>query len=374
MAAVVGPDHRGGLGADVGGGLHLRAGARVSGFVGARSGVGVQSWYGMEEFPVRENLSLGVNVANGNVAVRDADLRANAPGVGARLDRWYNSLSKASGVFGAGWKLGMGSDVRLVEDAAGTTVYFVGPSGFISKWTNSAGTWLADPGLNASLRKWSDGTYSLTAQDSHYRMDFGSTGMLGNAYDNNGVGLGFLYKNDASTAGQTLPAKIVDFTARTIEFTYSGGRVATITQTGSDGSTTRATSYGYDGSGRLASSTDADNHTTSYAYGANSKLASITTAQAVRLEVGYDPSGRATSVSRFDAAGAKQTWAFNYSTPPKPCKPTRWAAPGFTPWTAPRRSPRWPTPTATNAPAPTPPTTPPRPAPTRWGPGGPGAM
>lgn len=65
-------------------------------------GVGMQSWYPVEEFAIRENLSLAVNVANGNVIVRDTDLKSNAPGIGLRLDRWYNSASKATGTFGQG--------------------------------------------------------------------------------------------------------------------------------------------------------------------------------------------------------------------------------------------------------------------------------
>ena len=54
----------------------------------------------MEEFGVRELLSVGVNVANGNLLVRDTDVKINAPGVATRSDRFFNGLSGRSGAFG----------------------------------------------------------------------------------------------------------------------------------------------------------------------------------------------------------------------------------------------------------------------------------
>ncbi|WP_116115647.1 RHS repeat domain-containing protein [Austwickia chelonae] len=269
----------------------------------ASPGVGMQSWYPVEEFAIRENLSLAVNVANGNVIVRDTDLKSNAPGVGLRLDRWYNSLSKATGTFGQAWKSGVGSDVRLVEDVPAATVYFVGPSGFISKWVNGK----PDPGLNGTLTKNSDGTYRVKAQSSHLTMDFGKTGMLANIWDANGVGQAFGYNADGTTN------VIVDAAGRKVQYTYAGGRAAKITQTGTDGQS-RSTGYTYDGNGRLATSTDADGNTTRYAYEASGRLASITTARGAKLSIGYDSSGRAISIARDRDGGGQDTWRFTYNS------------------------------------------------------------
>ncbi|GAB78525.1 hypothetical protein AUCHE_09_01300 [Austwickia chelonae NBRC 105200] len=269
----------------------------------AAPGVGMQSWYPIEEFAVRENLSLAVNVANGNVIVRDTDLKGNAPGVGLRMDRWYNSLSKATGAFGQAWKSGLGSDVRLVEDVPAATVYFVGPSGFISKWVNGE----ADPGLNATLVKNADGTYRVTAQNSRITMDFGTTGMLACIWDANGVGLAFGYNDDGTTN------VIVDGAGRKVQYTYGGGRVTKISQTGSDGQS-RSASYTYDSNGRLASSIDADKNATRYSYEASGRLSSVTTARGAKLSIGYDDSGRAISVSRDRDGGGQDRWRFIYGS------------------------------------------------------------
>ena len=51
-----------------------------------RRGLGVQGHYGMEEFKIREGLSVAVNVANGNLVVRSTDLKFNGPGIGTSWD------------------------------------------------------------------------------------------------------------------------------------------------------------------------------------------------------------------------------------------------------------------------------------------------
>ncbi|WP_286966270.1 DUF6531 domain-containing protein, partial [Arsenicicoccus sp. UBA6765] len=101
----------------------------------AAPGLGVQAHYGMEEFKVREGLSVAVNVANGNLVVRSTDLKFNGPGIGTSWDRFYNGLATRTGAFGGKWSLSGGHDVGL--EVGTSTVVFRGPSGFRATFTGS---------------------------------------------------------------------------------------------------------------------------------------------------------------------------------------------------------------------------------------------
>ena len=102
---------------------------------------------------------MGVNVANGNLLVRDTDVKINAPGVATRSDRFFNGLSGRSGAFGPGWSMAGGHDVGL--EVGASSVVFRGPSGFRATFTGSGSSWSAPSGLNATLTKNADGTWRV---------------------------------------------------------------------------------------------------------------------------------------------------------------------------------------------------------------------
>ncbi|WP_141397154.1 hypothetical protein [Mobilicoccus massiliensis] len=97
-----------------------------------------------------------MNLPNGNLEVRDTDLKINAPGVATRSDGFYNGLSARTGTFGSRWSMAGGQDVGL--EITSSKVSFRGPSGFRAAFTGSGSSWTAPSGLNATLTKDADGT------------------------------------------------------------------------------------------------------------------------------------------------------------------------------------------------------------------------
>lgn len=72
--------------------------------------------------------SLAVNVSNGNLLIRDADLGIAGTGLDLEIDRLYNGLSDSAGSLGQGWSMGTGDDVRIRVEADGS-VSFHDPTG-----------------------------------------------------------------------------------------------------------------------------------------------------------------------------------------------------------------------------------------------------
>jgi len=261
----------------------------------AAPGLGVQGHYGMEEFKIREGLSVAVNVANGNLVVRSTDLKFNGPGIGTSWDRFYNGLATRTGAFGGKWSLSGGHDVGL--EVGTSTVVFRGPSGFRATFTGSGSTWTAPTGVNAKLIKNADGSWSVRTNGTGETLKFTAGGYLIQHNDRNGVGLKFYY------GSTTQIQSVVDAAGRTSTFTYDAAkRITKLTD-----SAGRAITYAYDAAGRLASDTNANGETTSYTYDANGRLARITTARGVTLTIGYQAGGRVWRVNRWTGMNATGT-------------------------------------------------------------------
>ncbi|WP_409483477.1 DUF6531 domain-containing protein [Arsenicicoccus dermatophilus] len=257
----------------------------------------------MEEFAVREGLSAAVNVANGNLVVRDTDLKFNALGMATRWDRFYNGLATRTGAFSGKWSLGGGQDVGL--EIATSSVVFRGPSGFRATFTGSGSTWTAPAGMNAKLTKNGDGTWKLRTNGSGETMTFTAGGFLTTHTDRNGVGLSYFY--DASNR----VTSVKDAAGRVSTFTYdASSRITKIAD-----SANRSITYTYDGAGRLASSINAAGDKTSYSYDANGRLSRIATARGVTLGIEYATGGRVSKVIRYtglNAGGDAQATEFAY--------------------------------------------------------------
>lgn len=273
-------------------------------------GLGIQSFYGMQEFGVRDGLSVGVNLGNGNLVVRAQDLSNNAPGAAITNDRFYNSLSGRVGGFGQRWGLSGGQDVGLEVDAS--QIVFRGQSGFRAKFTGSGSTWTAPSGLNAKLTKNGDGSFKLVANGSRVTMNFDSAGNLTKVTDRNGVGFSYTYEPAASSSGQRV-ASAIDAVGRVTNYSYDGAdRITAITD-----SANRQVKYGYDTAGRLTSSLDALGQETRYDYDGSGRLCRITTSRGVTLDITYDSAGKVASVSRYEqvnAGGQKQTTSFAFAS------------------------------------------------------------
>ncbi|WP_420174907.1 RHS repeat-associated core domain-containing protein [Luteococcus sp. OSA5] len=266
----------------------------------AAPGLGVQGFYGMQEFGVRDGLSVGVNLGNGNLVVRAQDLANNAPGAVISNDRFYNSLSSRTGGFGQRWGLAGGHDVGL--EIGASQIVFRGQSGFRAVFTGSGTSWTAPAGLNAKLTKNVDGSFTLVANGSRTTMRFDAGGNLTKVTDRNGVGVSYFYEAMVSKAGQRV-ASAADAAGRVTTYGYDAAdRIVSITD-----SAGRTMAYSYDASGRLSVVKDPLGQQTHYGYDASGRLSRIQTARTVVVDVAYDTSGRVASVSRYTQLGGAGT-------------------------------------------------------------------
>ena len=175
----------------------------AAGSSAAGAGLGVQGFYGLETFGLDtiNGLQAQVNLANGNLVVHATDLKISSPGLGLRLDRFYNSQASGVGAFGANTVLSTGRDVGLQVGAGSIT--FTGPSGFTATFTGTGPTYTTPPGVNADLVMNADGTFTLTYHSSSERLTFTAGGFLTSDADRNGNALVLLYNTDNTLASIT---------------------------------------------------------------------------------------------------------------------------------------------------------------------------
>lgn len=305
--------------------------------VPASEGVGERDFYTYEEQRLDDRMELRVNVATGNLLVKESDLHVAGTGLDLTLERFYNSLSTASdpSKLGAGWVLGTGASVRLEFPRSGR-VMFVGPSGYRVRFEeNAAGDYLRqEPGLDASLEKNADGTYTLEWHDKE-RYDFDSTGKLTKHEDKNDNAITFEYNADGTLARikdtQYDAATNAD---RVTRFTYTNGLLDAV----HDVAGGRTYDYGYEATGdparpyRLASfavttyalDTDQVNlgKLTTFGYDTSHRLTRITDPRAgangsvdPTTTITYDGTTRRvktfTRVTK-DTSDVDPTWTFSY--------------------------------------------------------------
>src|SRR5204862_137516 len=88
---------------------HYYAGLPTSG-----SDFGYQKRFTVPSEQLTDALSLGVNVASGNLTLRTHDIHfEGVAGFDLDVGRVYNSLVERWGTLGAGWQFDTGADVRL---------------------------------------------------------------------------------------------------------------------------------------------------------------------------------------------------------------------------------------------------------------------
>ncbi|MBF4511427.1 RHS repeat-associated core domain-containing protein [Plantibacter sp. VKM Ac-2885] len=272
------------------------AGRAPAGTVAAAPGLGSESYFAFEDFPLSDDTAARINIANGNLLITSNDGSTAAPGVGISLDRYYNGLTTKAGSFGGGWTsefslldvgLTIAAGVATFHDAAGTERTF-------TETTAGSGTWTASPGVNLTLQT-SPNAAATAGKDSYWITDnksgkkwvFTQAGWLYQVLDRNGIG--YTYSLDASATpsgtatdvngrattfvGNASPATATDSAGRVVKYTKDSlgrlvkvekpggttsvmtydtvGRLATIAVAGSSVSSTSVT-FTYDSSHRIA--------------------------------------------------------------------------------------------------------------------------
>ncbi len=274
------------------------AASPAGGSSAAGPGLGAQSFYGLETFPLTDHLTAQVNLSNGNLAVHAVHSALSAPGVSVNVDSFYNSQSTGSGAFGPKTVMTTGRDVGLQVGASSAT--FTGPSGFTAVFTqNPDGSYTEPAGINADLLATGTG-YTLTYRSTGEQLSFSPGGFLTSDLTRDGVGNTFSYNSDNTVAS------IADSTGNTMNFVYTNGVITEL-----DRAATVTDYYSYDSAGRLTGDGndyqrvfgDSSTNVPVFAYDAAGNLTTITTPAGRTIGFGYDPSGRVTSVSRYTTLG-----------------------------------------------------------------------
>jgi YD repeat-containing protein len=208
-------------------------------------GLGDLPFYTYITYPIDDHLELKVNVANGNLVAHMSNLHIKGTGIDESIEGYYNSQASFSRDLGNNWNFNQGHDVRLdiSNPTAGITLY--GPSGFSAffAYNSSTGTWSDPPGLNATLVKNGDGTYTLTFHRSGEKLVFGTNSHLAAEKDKNGNTISYSYNSTHDLLSLT------DSQARVTNFTHN-------TALGSS----------HDPSGQITSLTDPAGRTVHYTY------------------------------------------------------------------------------------------------------------
>lgn len=311
-------------------------------------GLGVQPHEGaVLSHRLNDHSTLTVNTQDGNGALQATDLHVAGRGLDLTVDRFYNSLSTATGAFGLGWTLSIGPDVQLRRYGDNDHFDYAAPGGtrYGRFFRNSTGDTNAfhSPafgGLDADLRDNGDGTFALTFHSSQETYTFSSLGcstcnpVLITDTDRNGNAISYTYTGPASNPQlQT----ITDTHGRTIGVTYgSNGYLSTMTETSSSIGSPRTWTYHYNASNQLDEYTDATGVRTDYTYDAAGDLATITDpaqANGVRPKTTItNSSGQVTQIDySTNATGGMDRWTYAYSTDTAAAKtacgtPNAWTA------------------------------------------------
>lgn len=276
-----------------------------------------------------DHMGVGVNLANGNLLVKNSDLQVSGTKLGLTVDRFYNSLQAVTEAFGMDWQIGVGTDVQLYVDADGHSVYLDGPSGYHKTFVHNADGSFTGPGeLPAKLKQVDSQTYKLTYDKNQVTYTFKGCGSgcaewMTQETDQNNNSITFNYDNVMTDPAHL--TSIVDTQGRT--FTVTNNASGFISQISDP--TGRTWSYGYDTSNNLTTYTDPAGGVTHYAYDGWSDPIQITTPAGRVTKIAYmNPAGsdfRAKSVTRVTntSTGAGDTTSYQYiSTPAAPCKST----------------------------------------------------
>ncbi|HEX2087294.1 MAG TPA: DNRLRE domain-containing protein [Solirubrobacteraceae bacterium] len=288
--------------------------------------IGEKRGWVYERQRLTDRISLGVNVASGNLMVRQTDFQMpGGLGPAVSVSRSYNSLEDNWGALGA-WLLDTGPDMQLAQWAGGTYMRLRYPSGSKGTYERdpATGKYKTPPGFNNTLEKDvpAAGKWQLTDHDSQtkYRFEnYTKDGRLYEIEDRNGRKLTFVY-NATSGRLERIEDANNDTATTTDDVRFTFANANQLTQMTDPAG--RTYGYGYTGSD-LTSFTDPQNGAsfkTLYEYGGpNGELSKITTPQGNMTTIAYYPAGheyasRVKSVTRVTdtATMTGPTTSFEY--------------------------------------------------------------
>lgn len=256
-------------------------------------GLGEMPYFTFQDFQLTPDQTARVNLANGNLLLKAADIAIAGPGYALREDRYYNGLSDDDGRYGGGWHSSTNDTTVATEGLGGALVTaFNGAEIFFEGSGREPGSigwgypeYIAPPGSNMTFENYNHGfriTMNRTGETMTPQTNLG--GVIIRWQDRNGVGV----SRPFSTSG---PETITHDSGRSITFnkTSDGSRYANITD-----SAGRKTSYSYE------------------AVGSTSRLKSVTAVDGRVTTYSYDSTGRVSSIVLPSAVGTTTTVSFTY--------------------------------------------------------------
>jgi RHS repeat-associated protein len=292
-------------------------------------GIGKQPQFTIPATSLTDKMTMGVNVASGDLFVQSADLHIAGTGLSFDSTRTWNSLNGEDQEYGrwAGsnfpWLQLWGDGSVTYEDASDSWLTFpkksngsfVTPAGIHAVMCTTGSPLPCPVSLPGGV------AYRLTYDESQTHFDFAADGWPVDVQDRYGNTLTAGY-----TEGVDGPSSWTDTEGRKIQ--YTRGPLGYVTEM-KDVAGSRTLKYEYEtveGQIELKSYTDANGKTTSYAYEGNN-LSKITTPRGDVIKFGYEGS-RVTSIMRTTnsehTAGPTTTLTYyEVGEAPSPCTSTQ---------------------------------------------------
>ena len=239
-----------------------------------------------------------VNVGTGRLS-HDQELFSIKGSQPLRLDLslYYRSLQPSPGTIGNGWSH---SYETFLTNGAGYTIT-LWLNGKRRIYNNYSGSYVPPKGDYSTLVQNADSSFTITEKDGLKR-NFAANGLATTIIDRNGNTISFSYTSGKLSSitdanGRTAlfsydaDGKLISITdpkANSYSFSYTGGKLTTVTHPD-----TGQWNYSYNSNGLLASKTDPEGNLTSYSYDSNN-----------RLSVATDPNSRTLSYTHAATAPA----------------------------------------------------------------------
>ncbi len=280
----------------------------------------------------RNGEQVAVNGFTGNLLISQRDEFLVGRGPDLAIARTYNSLGDLSDDNGDNWR--QSTDRRVyglarTPNVAGSTVRRVSADGsdIVYAWNAAANAYTTTEGAGTFDKLTSSaGIWTWTDGDSQMRETYAAYNDLwriSQQIDPDGNALSFTYTGANLTRVTTADGSYTDYS-------WSGNNITQMVTSYTDlatstGKTLTRTRYFYDASNRLTSVkvdlspenndiTDGKVYVTTYTYaGTSRRVESIAQSDGSLLTIGYDSSGRVTSLTQTAAPGATRVTTIAYN-------------------------------------------------------------
>lgn len=258
------------------------------------------------------------NVANGNLSHSQDLFSSRGSVLPLGMTLYYNSLDPFNGSLGLGWSHDY--DISVTENSDGSVLLKEG-NWRRRLYTLSGGTYAAQPQDYSSLVKNSDNTFILTQKDG-LKYTFNSEGTLAAMVDRNNNTVAFSYSggklstiSDPSGRSASLSydgdghlTSVTDPAGRNYTLGYSGGTLTNVTYP--DGGTWL---YTYDDKAFMLTKVDPLGNSTTYTYDDNHRILSATDAEGKIRTISYPTSTETVKTTTFTEKDGG-VWQYTYDT------------------------------------------------------------